>query len=59
MYSTYKYAAQQMWHLGTCFHGGLGIPRLMVELDSLKGLFYESERKPIFCDLTLIFFMLM
>lgn len=46
---------QQMWHLGTCFRGGPGIPKLMVGLDGLKGLFYDSERKHFFFNLTFFF----
>lgn len=45
-----------MWHLGTCFSGGPGIPKLMVGLDGLKGLFYDSKRKPHFFFLTWLFF---
>lgn len=28
-----------MWYLGTCFNGGLGGVRWMVETDDLMGLF--------------------
>jgi len=34
-----------MWHLGTCFSGGLGRVRLMVGLNDLKALF-----QPKLCD---------
>lgn len=31
-----------MWHLGTCFSGGLGIAGSVVGRDDLKGLFQHS-----------------